>query len=135
MADETRDSMRRIYAAMQRHDADALAESVAHDIEWTLPEAVPWGGTRHGHLGVISLVGIFDEHVDGLWAEPDELIESEDSVVVLGRMRGRARSGGGEFEVSFAHLWRLTDGVPSRFRAYYDTAPILRVLGPRSEPA
>jgi ketosteroid isomerase-like protein len=129
MADETRDSMRRIYTALQRHDAEELAQSVTHDIEWTLPDAVPWGGTRHGHLGVISMVEVFDEHVDGLWAEPEELLEAEGSVVVLGRMRGTARSGGGEFEVPFAHLWRLTDGVPSRFRAFYDTAPIIRALG------
>lgn len=135
MADETTESMRRIYAALQRHDADELARSVTHDIEWTLPEAVPWGGTHHGHLGVLAMVEIFDDHVDGLWAEPDELLEAEGSVVVLGRMRGRTRSGGGEFEVSFAHLWRLTDGVPSRFRAYYDTAPILRALDARSETA
>jgi ketosteroid isomerase-like protein len=130
----TRDSMRRIYEAMQRHDPDELAESVTHDIEWVLPDAVPWGGTRHGHLGVIALVEIFDDHVDGLWADPDELIDAGDSVIVLGRMRGTARSGGGEFEVPFAHLWRLTDGVPSRFRAYYDTAPIIRALEGGSEP-
>jgi ketosteroid isomerase-like protein len=128
MAGETTESMRRIYAALQRHDASELARSVTHDIEWTLPEAVPWGGTHHGHLGVLTMVEIFDEHVEGLWAEPDELLESESAVVVLGRMRGTARSGGVEFEVPFAHLWRLTDGVPSRFRAYYDTAPIIRAL-------
>jgi uncharacterized protein len=127
--------MRRIYAALQRHDAGELARSVTHDIEWTLPEAVPWGGTHHGHLGVLAMVEIFDEHVEGLWAEPDELLESESAVVVLGRMRGTARSGGGEFEVPFAHLWRLTDGVPSRFRAYYDTAPIIRALGVGSDTA
>ncbi|MFL5871288.1 MAG: nuclear transport factor 2 family protein [Solirubrobacterales bacterium] len=127
--------MRRVYAALQRHDADELAECVAHDIEWTLPESVPWGGTHHGHLGVISMVEVFDDHVDGLWAEPDELIEADESVVVLGRMRGTAKSGRGEFEVPFAHLWRLTDGVPSRFRAYYDTAPILAALAAGSETA
>ena len=134
MPDETTESMKRIYAALQRQDADELARSVTHDIEWTLPETVPWGGTT-GHLGVISMVEIFDEHVDGLWAEPDDLLEAEGSVVVLGRMRGRTQSGGGEFEVPFAHLWRLTDGVPSRFRAYYDTTPILRALDTRSETA
>jgi ketosteroid isomerase-like protein len=126
---ETTESLRELYAAIQRHDAERLAEGLAHDIEWTLPETVPWGGTRHGHLGVISMVEAFDEHVDGFWAEPDEVIDDgDDRVVVLGRISGAARASGEEFEVPFAHVWTLSDGVPSRFRAYYDTTPIIDAL-------
>jgi uncharacterized protein len=127
---EAIDSVRQLYTLIQRHDTDGLNEALAHDIEWTLPDAVPWGGTHHGHLGVISLVEIYDEHVDGLWAEPDELIDGgDDRVVVLGRISGTARASGEEFEVPFAHVWTLSDGVPSRFRGYYDTAPIIDALG------
>jgi ketosteroid isomerase-like protein len=49
-------------------------------------------------------------------------------VVVLGRMRGRSRAHGAEFEVAFAHVWGLTDGVPSSLRSYFDTAPVLTAL-------
>jgi uncharacterized protein len=125
---ETIDSLRGIYAAIQRHDAEQLSEALAHDIEWTLPETVPWGGTRHGHLGVTSVVEVFEEHADGLWADPDDFIDAGDQVVVLGRVSGTARSTGEHFEVPFAHVWTLTDGVPSRFRGYYDTAPIIDAL-------
>jgi ketosteroid isomerase-like protein len=125
----TIDSLREIYTAIQRHDAERLSQALAHDIEWILPETVPWGGTHHGHLGVTALVEIFEEHVDGIWADPDELIDAGDRVVVLGRVSGTARSTGEEFEVPFAHVWALTDGVPSRFRGYYDTAPITTALG------
>jgi ketosteroid isomerase-like protein len=125
---ETIDSLRDIYAAIQRHDTDRLSEALAHDIEWTLPESVPWGGTHHGHLGVTAVVEIFEEHVDGLWADPDEMIDGDDLVVVLGRVSGTARSTGERFEVPFAHVWTLSDGVPSRFRGYYDTAPITAAL-------
>jgi uncharacterized protein len=127
--DETINSLRDIYTAVQRHDSDQLSEAMAHDIEWSLPEGVPWGGTHHGHLGVISVVEIYEQHVDGLWADPDEFIDGGDRVVVLGRVKGQARSSGEEFEVPFAHVWALTDGVPSRFRGYYDTAPITAALG------
>jgi uncharacterized protein len=126
---ETIDSLRDIYAAIQRHDTDRLSEALAHDIEWTLPESVPWGGTHHGHLGVTAVVEIFEEHVDGLWADPDELIDGDDRVVVLGRVSGTARATGEHFEVPFAHVWTLTDGLPSRFRGYYDTAPVTAALG------
>jgi uncharacterized protein len=129
MSDETIGLLRGIYAAMQRRDSDQLSDALAHDIEWTLPSGVPWGGTHHGHLGVTAVVEIFDEHVDGIWADPDEFIDSGDRIVVLGRVKGRARSSGEEFEVPFAHIWGLSDGVPSRFRGYYDTAPIAAALG------
>ena len=131
MSDAPIEALRDIYAAIQRHDSDRLTEALTHDIEWTLPETVPWGGTHHGHLGVMAVVEIFEEHVDGLWADPDEFIYAGDDIVVLGRVMGSARSTGRDFEVPFAHVWALSDGVPSRFRGYYDAAPIVAALGDR----
>ena len=121
-------SLRRIYDAMSREDVEEFVGDVAHDIEWNLPEAVPWGGTRHGQDGMRALAEIYQQHVEGTWADPDDFLDAGDRVVVLGRMRGRARSSGEEFEVEFAHVWALTDGVPSRFRGYFDTGPILAAL-------
>ena len=43
-------------------------------------------------------------------------------------MSGRARATGREFEVEFAHVWTMTEGMASRLRAYYDTAPIMAAL-------
>jgi len=48
---------------------------------------------------------------------------------VLGRLRGRARATGDVFEVHFAHVWTLSDGMPSRCRSYFDTAPVMAALG------
>ena len=123
------DKFRRIYSAIQRGDSASLQEDLAHDIEWVLPDTVPWGGVHHGHLGVAAMYEIFSEHVDGIWADPDELVEAPEAVVILGRISGRGRATGEPFEVDFAHLWRMREGVPSSFRAYYDTAPITAVLG------
>ena len=71
-----------------------------------------------------TMRGLMTEH--GL--DPDDFLDAGDRVVVLGRMRGRAKSSGAEFEVEFAHVWALTDGVPSWFRGYFDTGPILAAL-------
>lgn len=128
MSEEDVKSVRRIYAAMQRRDADELRTALAHDIEWTVPGALPWGGTRHGPDGIDSLLEIFQEHVEGSWADPDDVLDAGDRVVVLGRARGRARSSGQEFEVPFAHVWGFTHTVPSWFRGYLDTGPILAAL-------
>ena len=127
--DEVTDTFRRIYSAVQRGDIEALQENLSHDIEWTMPDSVPWGGTHHGHLGIASMREIYEEHADGIWADPDELIEAGDTVIVLGRTRGRGRASGEEYEVPFAHVWRMTEGVPSSLRAYFDTGPITAALG------
>ena len=119
-----------IYTAIQQGDWEEMARSLAHDVEWTLPATLPWGGTHHGHLGVQAITEAFEERYDGLWADPDEFIEDEEgTIVVLGRMLGKAHATGREFELEFAHVWRLTDGVPSSFRGYFDTAPIIAALG------
>ena len=106
-------AIRRIYDALSRWDVDELLRDLAHDIEWSLPDTVPWGGTRHGHDGIRSFATIFQDHVEGTWAEPDQLLDAGDRIVVLGRLRGRARATGLPFEVQFAHVWTLTDGMAS----------------------
>jgi len=121
-------SLQRIYQAVQRGDLDELSEALTHDIEWTLPGALPWGGTHHGHLGVQAVLEIYREHVEGPWSDPEEFLEAGDTIVVLGRVRGRTRSADRRFEVPFAHVWRLTDGMPSSFYGYLDTEPIITAL-------
>jgi uncharacterized protein len=123
-------SLRRIYDALSRWDVDDFVQDVTHDFELASPATVPWGGTLHGHDGVRAFAGIFRDHIDGPWADPDDFIDAGDSIVVLGRLRGRANGSGDEFEVPFAHVWTLTDGMPSACRAYYDTAPIMAALHP-----
>jgi uncharacterized protein len=127
-------AVRRIYTALTRWDVDELVADLTHDVEWSLPEPLPWGGTHHGPDGVRAFASIFRDHVDGPWAEPDDILDAGDRIVVLGRLRGRAKQSGHEFEVEFAHVWALTDGVASRVRVYYDTAPILAALEGRPPP-
>jgi ketosteroid isomerase-like protein len=122
------EALRRIYDALSRWDVDEFANDVTHDFELILPETVPWGGTRHGRDGVEAYATIFRDHVEGLWADPDHFLEAGELIVVLGRLRGRARATGEEYEVDFAHVWTLSDGVPSRCHSYFDTASINAAL-------
>ena len=122
------EALRRIYDALARWDVDEFANDVTHDFELVLPKTVPWGGTRHGRDGVEAYAAIFRDHVEGQWADPDDFIEAGDLIVVLGRLRGRAKATGEEYEVGFAHVWTLSDGMPSRCRSYFDTAAVMAVL-------
>jgi ketosteroid isomerase-like protein len=133
MSEHDVQALRRIYAAINRGDVEELAADVAHDIEWSLPERVPWGGTRHGPDGIRAFADTFRERIDGNWADPDDFLVAEDRVVVIGRLRGQARGTGQEFEVEFAHVWTLTDGVASHLRGFYDTEPIVAALEGRAQ--
>lgn len=135
MSEHEIQALRRIYAAMTRWDLDELIADVAHDIEWTLPDSLPWGGTHHGHDGIEAFATRFRDYVDGTWADPDDFLDAGDRIVVLGRLRGRAVTTRQEFEVGFAHVWAFTDGIASRLRSYFDTAPVLAALEGRPPPA
>jgi ketosteroid isomerase-like protein len=122
-------ALQRIYDAFSRWDIDELAKGVTHDFELIMPETVPWGGTFHGGDGVRAFATVFRDHVEGQWADPDDYVDGGDTVVVLGRLRGRAIATGREYEVHFAHAWTLSDGMPVWCRSYFDTAPIMAALG------
>ena len=129
MASDEIERLKEIYAAVHRQQREQLARLVAHDMEFEMPQGLPWGGVHHGQDGMAAVAEIHREHVEGEWAEPEEFIEADgDRVVALGRTRGRARKSGATFEVPFAHVWGFTEGSPYRFRGYFDTAPILAAL-------
>jgi uncharacterized protein len=128
VAEEDVKALRRIYDAFSRWDIDELSRDVAHDFELNLPESLPYGGTRHGYDGVQAFATVHQDHVDGQWADPDEFLDAGDRIVVLGRNRGSAIRTGRAFEMQFAHVWTLTDGVASRCRVYTDSAPLLTAL-------
>ena len=129
--DELR-TLRNLYAAIQSQNAVELRGALSHDVELDLPATLPWGGVRHGVDGIETVLEIFLEHVEGSWADVDELLDAGDRIVVLGRARGRARTSGSEFEVPFAHVWGMADGVPAWCRGYLDTGPILAALDGRA---
>ena len=135
MSEEELQALRRIYDAFSRWDVDELCRNVTHDFEMNLPETLPFGGTRHGYDGVRAFAVVYQDFIEGAWADPDDFLDAGDRVVVLGRMRGRAKATGQAFEMPFAHVWTLTDGVASRCRAYLDSAVVTLALEGKDVPA
>jgi ketosteroid isomerase-like protein len=135
MSEEELQALRRMYDAFSRWDVDELCRNVTHDFEMILPETLPFGGTRHGYDGVRAFAAVYQDFIEGAWADPDDFLDAGDRVVVLGRMRGRAKATGQVFEMPFAHVWTLTDGVASRCRAYLDSAVVTLALEGKDVPA
>jgi ketosteroid isomerase-like protein len=120
--------LRRIFDAFDRDDFDDLVADVAHDMRFRAPENLPWGGSRHGHDGIRTMLEELREHVDGGWGDPDDILDAGDRIVVTGRLRGSARATGAEFETPFVQVWTLDDGVPVACDVYLDTATVLEAL-------
>src|SRR5436190_15608641 len=134
MSDEELNAVRRIYASFVTWNFDEMARDISHDFELTLPDTVPFGGTRHGPDGIRSFARLFRDHLEAGFAEPDDFLDAGDRIVVLGRIRGQARATGRGFEVPFAHVWTFSDGMPSRLSSYFDTGPVMSAIGPSAAP-
>jgi ketosteroid isomerase-like protein len=129
VGEEEMGRLRRLYDALDRGDPEEFVQGLAHDVQVRIPDVLPWGGTRHGHDGVRAFLEQLGEHVEGSWATPEDFLDAGDRIVVTGRFQGTARATGERFDVSAAHVWACSDGVPVLLQSYLDTATVLRALG------
>jgi len=113
------------YGAFARGDIPAVLETLAEDVDWNVPEAVPHGGHFHGS----EAVGGFFQGIGQRWedfsVDIEDLIEGGDEVVGIGRARGDLR-GTGEAAYGFTHVFTVRDGRIVRFREYVDPDATLR---------
>jgi uncharacterized protein len=124
------DAVRRSYEAFARDDLDAVVADMHEDIEWHQAQGLPHGGYYRGLADVRRAIfePLDEEWWDEFSADPDELIDAGEHVVVLGRYRGRAKETGKPLDVPFAHIWTFRDGKAVRFRQFLDTAGWVEAL-------
>jgi ketosteroid isomerase-like protein len=118
-----------VYGRLADGDVAALLESLAHDIEWIVPDGLHYGGTYRGREAVLTNVfARFDTEWLGFTVEPDEIFEAGDVVIALGHYRADNRATGRPMTARFAHVWRLSDGWPVRFETIPDTHAMVRTM-------
>jgi uncharacterized protein len=124
------DAVRRSYEAFARDDLDAVVADMHEDIERHQAQGLPHGGYYRGLADVRRAIfePLDEEWWDEFSADPDELIDAGEHVVVLGRYRGRAKETGKPLDVPFAHIWTFRDGKAVRFRQFLDTAGWVEAL-------
>ena len=117
-------TVRDSYEAFARGDLDAVVAGMDPEIVWHQAQGLPHGGVYRGLDAVRR--AIFDPLDSDWWddfrADPDELLDAGDSVVVTGRYTGRAKGTGKRLDVPFAHIWGFRDGKAVSFRQFLDTA-------------
>ena len=112
------------YEALGRGDAGPLLDLLPDDFEWVEPDqsGYPLAGAHVGAAGLATgVLAPLAELLEGLTFELTEVVAAGDREVVTGVMRGRpAGAAEGEWELPFAHVWELRDGVPVRASGYFD---------------
>jgi hypothetical protein len=116
--------VKRSYDAFAQKDLAGVMADMHPEIEWQQAQGLPHGGTYHGLDEVRR--NIFEpldvEWWDEFSAEPDEFLDADGEVVVLGRYRGVAKQTGKRLDVPFVHVWTIREGQAVRFRQFLDTA-------------
>jgi ketosteroid isomerase-like protein len=112
------------YDAFNRKDIPAVLELYDPQIEWVeagggRAPAGPYRGPQSVSNEVFATV---PENFDEFRAEPEQFIDAVEHVVVVGRFRGRARTGT-ILDAPFVHVHRMRNGKVVRFQNYVDATP------------
>ena len=123
------DTLKRGYEAFNSGDAETLAGVFAEDIRWegSNDDRVPGAGTFDGRDDALTALGEAAAAFESITSHPDEFIEQDDTVVVLGHTEARTKAGN-DVKVPFVHVWRMADGVIKRGQLLTDTAVILAAI-------
>ena len=121
-------TIRRVYDAFQKRDADLIRELFAPDIAISQSPELPWGGEYHGHDGAFTFLLKLLEHIESQ-VTIESLFAAGDHVVQTGRTRGKVLANGSSFDIPEVHVWELRDGKVVRYQVYIDTPAMLDALG------
>ncbi len=127
MSQQTIDLIRGGYEAFARRDLPHVFSFLHPDIEYYQTDLLPWGGRRHGRIGMMAMMAKLFLHIESRF-EPVEFVDAGNHVVAIGRIRGRAKSTGREFDVRGIHVWTIQDQTATRLEVYVDTPQLLEAL-------
>jgi ketosteroid isomerase-like protein len=136
MSQENVELVRGLYARFAEGNVAALLAGLAPDVIWNEAENFPYAD-RNPYVGP-QAVG------DGLFARlaaewdlaviPEEFVDAGDTIVVLGRFKGRYKANGAPLDAQLAHVFRIRDGKVARFDEYADTLQAARVMAAAAAP-
>jgi ketosteroid isomerase-like protein len=121
------DVVRRVYDAFKRRDLAEALSLFAPDVELTQSSEVPWGGEYKGHDGVIQFFGKLTQSINSTLAL-ERFIDAGEHVVAIGRTQGTVNAGGNRYDVPFAHVWTIQNGLAVRIQFCIDNPTMLSAL-------
>ena len=128
VSEENVERIRRVEAAFNRGDLDALVDELSPDAEWEVSENNPAARTLHGRDEIRAYLEDWRDTVHGLHYEASRYVDAGDAVVQLGSMTSRVGGGDAELTVPLAFVTRFRDGVPVRTEEYLDVEQALAAV-------
>lgn len=123
------DVLRKGYQDFSKGDIQAVMQVFDPNIEWTLPDSLPFGGVHVGRDSVAKDVfSRLREDFDNFSVAPNEFIDAGDRIVVLGDLSGTIKNTGKEFRTGFAHVWTIKDGIAKKMVEYADASVVQEAM-------
>lgn len=139
MAQRNLEVVQGLYAAFARGDGAAVLAGMDPGIIWNEAESFPYAD-RNPYVGPMAVAeGLFFRLAtewENFQAIPEIFLDAGDTIVVLGRYRGKYKTTGIAINAQFAHVWRVKNGKITNFQQYTDTAQAVNaVAGKRAAVA
>jgi ketosteroid isomerase-like protein len=117
--------VKELYRAFRERDYNAFSSICTEDIEWIQNEGFPGGATYQGTSAVIE--GVFkanNNKWEGFAYDIEDILDADNSVVVIGKYSGRNRISGKFMNAAATHIYDIRDRQVFRFRMFADTKTI-----------
>jgi ketosteroid isomerase-like protein len=126
---ENADILKRGYEAFNSGDVDTVSEVFADDASWEGPNApgVPMSGKHEGKQAVLQALGQIGESFEKFHVSPDEMVEEDETIVVLSHFDAKTKSGN-EVKLPGVEIWRMSAGKAKRVQSMSDTAELKKAL-------
>jgi ketosteroid isomerase-like protein len=112
---------RRGYDAWNRRDWDLMFEFLHPDIEWVPMQGGLLGDTYRGTEHVREFFALLFDAWDEFRIDVEDVIETDDRLLAIVRVRTRGRGSGVEVDERWAHVWTADEeGLATRLEAFDD---------------
>jgi ketosteroid isomerase-like protein len=129
VSEENVELIKRVEAAFNEGDLDALLSNLSPDAEWEIAENNPAARTLHGHEEIRAYLADWRDTVHGLYYEANRYIDAGDTVVQVGTMTAQAGRDGPQLTVPLAFVTHFEDGRAVRTEEYLNVDDALGAAG------
>jgi ketosteroid isomerase-like protein len=134
MSQENVEAFRRVVAAYNRRDIEALLDVFDPTVE-TRPLTLTMFGQEatvyRGHQGILQFLRDVDEALSQVLVELFDVRDLGERILASGRLRGRGRASGAEIESPVSWIVEFSGGRIVRMRDYLDQREALQAAGLR----
>lgn len=123
------ETVKKVYESFARGDLPAVLSLMHDEIEWNEPDSIPYGNQVGPQAIAQNIFGRVIQDVADFTVTPAEFVDGGDTIVSIGRYRGRGAKTGMTIDTPFVHVWRIRDGKLSFFQTYTDTKVWVDALG------